>query len=124
MVWRAVRSQVVLAGAAVVLASTCCAARADDTPCVTVRAGTVSVPSFDCLNARLRAMSTAEQMRQQQQIPPDIDPAGPADRLGETTHAGAALRFGPNFGISPQPYRPQNSGVYGNSGGLAGLLAH
>ncbi len=99
------------------------AARADDAPpCVSVRAGNISAPAFDCINARLRAMAAAEQMRQQLPVAPAADPAASPDRVGDTTHAGAALRFGPNFGVSPQPYRPANSATYGNPNGLAGLL--
>ncbi len=98
------------------------AAGADDAaPCVSVRAGNISAPSFDCINARLRAMAAAEQMRQQP-VAPVVDPAASPDRVGDTTHAGAALRFGPNFGVSPQPYRPANAATYGNPNGLAGLL--
>ena len=96
---------------------------AEDAPCVSVRAGDVSVPSFDCMNARLKAMATAEQLRQQQPVPAIADAAGAPDRLGETTHAGAALRFGPNLGVSPQPFRPQSSAVYGNPNGLGGMLS-
>jgi hypothetical protein len=82
-------------------------AQADDLPCSMTEAGGVAVPSIDCLNRKLKKQAEAEQLRKGQKLPaPTGDALADPDSVGNSTDAAARQRFGPNFGISPTPYRP------------------
>lgn len=85
------------------------AAAADMVPCATVKAGDVVVPGYDCLNQQLSAQSKAAAQRAQTNDTAQTNASGAIaapDKVGEQTPAGAELRFGKNFGVSPEPYRP------------------
>jgi hypothetical protein len=119
----ALRSGILIALTAAMAVAVARPALADDLPCTTVRSGDVAVPSIDCLNDRLSQMAAADRFASEPA--PGFaanDAIGHPDRVGETTIAGASLRFGKTFGVGAQPFRPGSPASFGNAAGLAGRL--
>lgn len=80
--------------------------RAEEGPCVDVEIGDDKVPSYHCLNKELE--EKADSVKPPANVPP-IGTRSPAVEFGGFNQRALKQQYGPNFGTSAVPYRPQRT---------------